>query len=625
MTPKFNYVVCSIEESKNIDLLSLDELQASLLVHEKKITQQDKEEQALLASSNIYKKGGRGRGRGRQNNEGRGSQHHQSHDDRSFIFRGTGRGRGRSRGGQQSKVDHTRSVDKSNVECYRCHKYGHYQNECRTNLTKDSGEKSNFAETEEEISLLMDNVKFGNNTKISLGLVAEAKMTTNRMFPLYLDNVSQICLSTRLKNFWEWNKKNIEQTIPADLEEDEEQPVRITEQQYLNPDEPTSDSATAINQHPQRIRRRPAWMADYETWEVELVAIIIFVELAVLGNHFVDAQMGINCWIQMMNMGIVGLILLRLKIHSNNDVVETNVQIFSYKELEEATNRFKEEIGRGSFGIVYKGLVKNGSRTVAVKKLDRVAQDTEKEFRAEVKSIGQTHHKNLVRLLGFCDEGQHRLLVYEYMSNGTLSSLIFGNSKPSWGLRTQIAVAIARGLAYLHEECSNQIIHCDIKPQNILLDEYYNARISDFGLAKLLAFNQSRTHTNIRGTKGYVAPEWFRSSQVTSKVDVYSFGVMLLEIISCRRCVGEAEIEEGENPILNHWVWDCFQQGRLDRLVEDDFEALNDMKKLERYVKVGIWCIQEDSSLRPIMRKVCQMLEGVVEVLKPPSPSPFSS
>ncbi|KAI5675220.1 hypothetical protein M9H77_06170 [Catharanthus roseus] len=314
----------------------------------------------------------------------------------------------------------------------------------------------------------------------------------------------------------------------------------------------------------------------------------------------------------------------KLKIHSNNDVVETNVHFFTYKELAEATNGFKEEIGRGSFGIVYKGVIKTGSRTVAVKKLDRVAQDTEKEFRAEVKSIGQTHHKNLVRLLGFCDEGQHRLLVYEYMSNGTLSHLLFNDSKPSWSLRTQIAIAIARGLAYLHEECSRPIIHCDIKPQNILLDEYYIARISDFGLAKLLTFNQSKTHTNIRGTKGYIAPEWFRSSQVTSKVDVYSFGVMLLEIISCRRCVGEAEIEEGENPILNHWVWDCFQEGRLDSILEDDFEALNDMKRLERYVKVGIWCIQEESSLRPTMRKVSQMLEGVVEVLTPSCPFPFT-
>ncbi|KAI5675224.1 hypothetical protein M9H77_06174 [Catharanthus roseus] len=308
---------------------------------------------------------------------------------------------------------------------------------------------------------------------------------------------------------------------------------------------------------------------------------------------------------------------------SGNKAVETNLRIFTYKELEEATNGFKEEVGRGSFGIVYKGIIRNDSkRIVAVKKLDRVAQDSEKEFRAEVNAIGQTHHKNLVRLIGFCDQGQHRMLVYEYMNNGTLSSFLFNNPKPSWNLRTQIAIGIARGLAYLHEECSNQIIHCDIKPQNVLLDEYYNARISDFGLAKLLVLNQSRTLTNIRGTKGYVAPEWFRNIQVTAKVDVYSFGVVLLEIISCRRCLEDVEIGDGENPILVDWVWDCFQEGRLDSLVQNDVESLNDKERLERFVKVGIWCIQEESSLRPSMRKVSQMLEGAVEVRIPPCPSP---
>ncbi|KAL3519177.1 hypothetical protein ACH5RR_021766 [Cinchona calisaya] len=306
---------------------------------------------------------------------------------------------------------------------------------------------------------------------------------------------------------------------------------------------------------------------------------------------------------------------------------EANLHCFTYKELVVATNGFSEELGRGSFGIVYKGELKQSSKNVgiAVKKLDRNSQDTEKEFRAEVNTIGQTNHKNLVRLLGFCDEGQNRLLVYEYMSNGTLASFLFNSSRPNWKLRTQIAMEIARGLVYLHEECSTQIIHCDIKPQNILLDEYYHARISDFGLAKLLVLNQSRTLTNIRGTKGYVAPEWFRNTQVTAKVDVYSFGVLLLEIICCRRNVEDIEIGEGDFAILTDLVWDCFQERRLDTLVENDLEALNEKMMLERFVMVGIWCIQEDSSIRPTMRKASQMLEGVIEVMVPPCPSPFSS
>ncbi|THG21009.1 G-type lectin S-receptor-like serine/threonine-protein kinase LECRK3 [Camellia sinensis] len=311
--------------------------------------------------------------------------------------------------------------------------------------------------------------------------------------------------------------------------------------------------------------------------------------------------------------------------HGNHSAVETNLRCFTYKELVEATNGFKEELGSGAFGIVYKGAIQMGSRVVAVKKLDRVVQEKEKEFKTEVNVIGQTHHKNLVRLLGFCDEGQHRMLVYEFMSNGTLASFLFGKTKPSWNQRTQIALGIARGLVYLHEECSTQIIHCDIKPQNILLDDCYNARISDFGLAKLLMLNQSKINTaTIRGTKGYVAAEWFNSNPITAKVDVYSYGVLLLEIISCRKSVSDLEVGEEEKVILTDWACDCFQEGKLDTLVENDMEALNDWKRLERFLMVAIWCIQEDPSLRPTMRKVTQMLEGVVEVDVPPCPSQFS-
>ncbi|KAF8396073.1 hypothetical protein HHK36_017685 [Tetracentron sinense] len=303
--------------------------------------------------------------------------------------------------------------------------------------------------------------------------------------------------------------------------------------------------------------------------------------------------------------------------------LEINLRSFTYQELEEATDGFKDELGRGAFGIVYKGAVEMGScNLVAVKKLDHV-QEIEKEFKTEVSVIGQTHHKNLVRLLGFCDEGQHRLLVYEFMNNGDLAHFLFGIMKPDWNLRIKIAFGIARGLLYLHEECSSQIIHCDIKPQNILLDDYFTPRISDFGLAKLLLSDQSRTRTGIRGTKGYVAAEWFRNMPITAKVDVYSFGVMLLEIICCRKSV-DAEVSGEERAILTDWAYDCYREGKLDALVENDIEAMSDMRRLERLVKVAIWCIQEEPSLRPTMKKVTQMLEGIIEVAVPPCPCPFS-
>ncbi|PRQ35361.1 putative protein kinase RLK-Pelle-SD-2b family [Rosa chinensis] len=286
-------------------------------------------------------------------------------------------------------------------------------------------------------------------------------------------------------------------------------------------------------------------------------------------------------------------------VRPNHNVLDSNLRSFNYEELKEATNGFNEELGKGAFGVVYKGILQIGSGVpVAVKKLKFVVQDSEKEFKTDLNIIGQTHHKNLVRLVGYCDEGQERQ-------------------------RIDIAYGVAKGLRYLHEECRTQIIHCDIKPQNILLDDHYTVQIADFGLAKLLMMNQSQTQTAIRGTKGYVAPEWFRNMAISTKVDVYSFGVVLLEVICCRRSVDRENVSE-ERAILTDWVYDCNHDGVLDAIVDNEMEALHEKTKLERFVMVAPWCIQEDPSLRPTMRKVVRMLEGVVDVHVPPCPSPFS-
>ena len=306
-------------------------------------------------------------------------------------------------------------------------------------------------------------------------------------------------------------------------------------------------------------------------------------------------------------------------------MVGANLKTFSYKALEVATNGFKDELGRGAFATVYKGALPHddGINLIAVKKLERMEKEGDKEFGAEVKAIGRTNHKNLVQLLGYCNEGQHRLLVYEFMSNGSLATFLFGNSRPDWCKRTRIILGTARGLLYLHEECSTQIIHCDIKPQNILLDDFLTARISDFGLAKLLKTDQTRTMTGIRGTKGYVAPEWFKTVPVTAKIDVYSFGIVLLEIIFCRKNF-EPDVRDESQMILADWVQDCYKEKRLDLLVGNDDEAFGDMEKLEKLVMIAIWCTQEDPSQRPTMKKVVQMLEGAAEVSIPPDLS-FSS
>ncbi|XP_078169811.1 G-type lectin S-receptor-like serine/threonine-protein kinase LECRK2 [Carex rostrata] len=298
-----------------------------------------------------------------------------------------------------------------------------------------------------------------------------------------------------------------------------------------------------------------------------------------------------------------------------------NMKIFSHKELHDATIGFAEELGRGAFGIVYKGILKLGDHPVpvAVKKLDRLLKDGDREFTNEVQSIGQIHHKYLVKLFGFCNEGPYKMLVYEYMSNGSLTNVIFGTAKLEWNRRAQIAVGVARGLCYLHEGCSSQIIHCDIKPGNILLDENLVPRISDFGLAKLMGVDQTRaTTSNIRGTKGYFAPEWFKNTGITPKMDVYSFGVMLMEIVCCRRNIEHVDEEE---IILTYWAYDCFTAGRVDLLVQGDEEAEADIDRVEMFLRVAIWCIQENPTMRPTMHKVVLMLEGEVPVTPPPDPS----
>eukprot|EP00268_Persea_americana_P020385 TRINITY_DN20587_c0_g2_i2.p1 TRINITY_DN20587_c0_g2~~TRINITY_DN20587_c0_g2_i2.p1 ORF type:complete len:453 (+),score=74.46 TRINITY_DN20587_c0_g2_i2:56-1360(+) len=294
---------------------------------------------------------------------------------------------------------------------------------------------------------------------------------------------------------------------------------------------------------------------------------------------------------------------------------------FTFSDLEKATDGFKEELGKGAFGTVYKGALSDGVRMVAVKRLDGVKEEGEKEFQREISAIGRTHHRNLVRLLGFCAEGPQRLLVYEYMSNGSLADLLFRHETLlDWKNRMRIAVDIARGILYLHEDCETPIIHCDIKPQNILMDEFHRAQISDFGLAKLMKPDQTKTFTGIRGTRGYVAPEWHKNMPVTVKADVYSFGIVLLEIICCRRNV-EIEAEE-EEKILCDWVYDCFQAGELEKLVT--FEDV-DKKSLEEMVKVGLWCIQDKPSLRPSMKAVVMMFEGTAKIPTPPVSSFLNS
>ncbi|XP_044461945.1 G-type lectin S-receptor-like serine/threonine-protein kinase LECRK3 [Mangifera indica] len=290
---------------------------------------------------------------------------------------------------------------------------------------------------------------------------------------------------------------------------------------------------------------------------------------------------------------------------------------FSFVQIDKLTNGFKEEVGRGSSSIVYKGIY--DKKFVAVKKLDKVLAEGENEFLTEIKVIGITHHKNLVRLLGYSTDGPNKVLVYEYMSNGSLADILFKReNNPNWMERMNIAHDIARGILYLHDECEAHIIHCDIKPQNILIDGNRCAKIADFGLVKLLKPDQTNTFTGIRGTRGYVAPEWHQNLPVTTKVDIYSFGVMLLEIICCRRFMDQTFPED--QIILEDWVYQCFDAGELRQLIGSE-EV--DLKQLERMIRVALWCILDEPSMRPSMKKVLLMLEGSVDIPIPPNPTSF--
>ena len=192
--------------------------------------------------------------------------------------------------------------------------------------------------------------------------------------------------------------------------------------------------------------------------------------------------------------------------------------------------------------------------------------------------------------------------------------------RPDWNERLRIALDVARGILYLHEECEAPIIHCDIKPQNILMDDCWNAKISDFGLAKFLMSDQTRTFTGARGTRGYVAPEWHKNIPISVKVDVYSYGIVLLEIVCCRKNI-DVNASAAEEIVLSSWVYKCFAARDLYKLVIGE-EV--DMMSLEKMVKVGLWCIQEEPALRPSMKSVVLMLEGFTEVPVPPCPTTLS-
>ncbi|KAG7943667.1 hypothetical protein I3843_15G053500 [Carya illinoinensis] len=299
---------------------------------------------------------------------------------------------------------------------------------------------------------------------------------------------------------------------------------------------------------------------------------------------------------------------------------------FTYAELNKATRGFREEIGKGAGGVVYKGILSD-HRVAAIKRLNKAGQG-EAEFLVEVSFIGRLNHMNLIEMWGYCAEGRHRLLVYEYMERGSLAdNLCSAAAALNWEKRFEIALGTAKGLAYLHEECLEWIMHCDIKPQNILLDSNYRAKVADFGLSKLLSRGNLNniTFSRIRGTRGYMAPEWVHKLRIPSKVDVYSYGIVVLEMVTGRgqtNILG-ANINGGmiEYEGVAAWVRDKVSKASLERKSDNSWieEIVDpmmmagkyDLARIEVLVRVALQCVEEDKEERPTMSQVVEILCAV--------------
>ncbi|VFQ67868.1 unnamed protein product [Cuscuta campestris] len=295
-----------------------------------------------------------------------------------------------------------------------------------------------------------------------------------------------------------------------------------------------------------------------------------------------------------------------------------NQSSFTYNDLAAATGGFSQSnlLGQGGFGYVHKGVLPNG-KEVAVKSLKSNSGQGEREFQAEVEIISRVHHRHLVSLVGYCIAGQQRMLVYEFVPNGTLEFHLHGKGRPVMDFQTRLKIALgsAKGFAYLHEDCHPRIIHRDIKAANILLDNNFEAMVADFGLAKLSSDNYTHVSTRIMGTFGYLAPEYASTGKLTDKSDVYSYGVMLLELITGRRPV---DVNSDEDDSLVDWARPILMRaaegGSYEELVDPRLENNYDHQEMNRMVACAGASIRHSARRRPKMSQIVRALEGDVSL-----------
>ncbi|KAB2609863.1 LRR receptor-like serine/threonine-protein kinase [Pyrus ussuriensis x Pyrus communis] len=285
-------------------------------------------------------------------------------------------------------------------------------------------------------------------------------------------------------------------------------------------------------------------------------------------------------------------------------------------DLEEATNNFSKKIGKGSFGSVYYGKMKDG-KEIAVKMMADSSTHMNKQFATEVALLSRIHHRNLVPLIGYCEEEHQCILVYEYMHNGTLRDHIHGSTtqkRLDWQMRLRIAEDAARGLEYLHTGCNPSIIHRDVKTSNILLDINMRAKVSDFGLSRQAEEDLTHISSVARGTVGYLDPEYYASQQLTEKSDVYSFGVVLLELISGRKVVSEEDF--GSELNIVHWARSLIRKGDVESIMDPVLVGSVKIESIWRIAEVALQCVEQHGVSRPRMQEIIVAVQDAMKIEK---------
>ncbi|KAM0036120.1 putative protein kinase RLK-Pelle-L-LEC family [Helianthus debilis subsp. tardiflorus] len=314
-------------------------------------------------------------------------------------------------------------------------------------------------------------------------------------------------------------------------------------------------------------------------------------------------------------------------VEMNNEFeMGTGPKRFSYDELSYSTGNFAEteKLGEGGFGGVYKGFLKDSRTYIAVKRVSKTSKQGMKEYSSEVRIISRLRHRNLVQLIGWCHQKGDFLLVYEYMENGSLDSHLFkGKSLLTWETRYKIVQGLASALLYLHEEWEQCVLHRDIKSSNVMLDLNFNAKLGDFGLAKLVEHEKGSQTTMLAGTMGYIAPECVITGKASKESDVFSFGVVALEI-TCGRKSMEYKAPEKQVRLIQ-WVWELYGTGTLLEAVDPSLGSDFGEEEIKRLMILGLWCVHPDSEFRPSMRQAIKVLNSEAPLPLLPSKMPVAS